>query len=95
MNLRGRDFLSVVTVATAMATPALTQTVATDSAASIPALSGSWNHPAFPWFEPPASGPGPVTNRSRWPQQPGDPASRDGRRGRMSVSTLVFVPRHK
>jgi hypothetical protein len=29
-------------------------------------------HPAFPWFEPPASGPGPVTNRSRWPQRPGD-----------------------
>jgi len=22
------------------------------------------------WFEPPASGPGPITNRSRWPQVP-------------------------
>ena len=38
---------------------------------SIPDFTRSWTHPAFPWFEPPASGPGPVTNRSRWPQQPG------------------------
>jgi len=70
MNLRWRDFLLVVTLATAVATPSLAQTVATDSAASIPDLSGAWNHPAFPWFEPPASGPGPFTNRSRWPQLP-------------------------
>src|SRR5262249_32185300 len=40
------------------------------TAASIPDFSGLWNHPSFPWFEPPASGPGPVTNRSRWPQRP-------------------------
>jgi hypothetical protein len=31
-------------------------------------FSGMWNHPAFPWFEPPASGPRPVTNRVRWPR---------------------------
>jgi len=43
---------------------------ATDGATSIPDLSGIWNHPAFPWFEPPASGPGPITNRSRAPQRP-------------------------
>src|SRR6185295_16585410 len=24
---------------------------------------------AFPWFEPPASGPGPITNLSRWAEQ--------------------------
>jgi hypothetical protein len=42
------------------------------AAASPPNLSGVWYHPMFPWFEPPASGPGPVTNRSRWPQQPRD-----------------------
>ena len=42
----------------------------TDGAASIPDFSRVWMHPAFPWFEPPASGPGPVTNRSRWPQRP-------------------------
>jgi hypothetical protein len=40
------------------------------AAASTPNLAGVWYHPMFPWFEPPASGPGPVTNRSRWPQQP-------------------------
>ncbi len=40
-------------------------------AATIPDFSGVWFHPAFPWYEPPASGPGPVTNRSRWPQGPG------------------------
>jgi hypothetical protein len=43
----------------------------TNAATSIPNFSGVWMHPAFPWFEPPASGPGPVTNRSRWPQRPG------------------------
>src|SRR5260370_2633450 len=41
----------------------------TPSAASIPNFSRVWNHPAFPWFEPPASGPGPITNLSRWPDQ--------------------------
>jgi hypothetical protein len=73
-----RNFLAFVTLATVVATPALTQTVASGggpaggatSAASIPDFSGTWNHPAFPWFEPPASDPGPVTNRSRWPQLP-------------------------
>ena len=40
-------------------------------AATIPDFSGVWFHPAFPWYEPPASGPGPVTNRSLWPQRPG------------------------
>ena len=68
-----------VTIAAAMpaALPASGQTPSaagpadseTQSAASIPNLSGVWNHPAFPWFEPPASGPGPVTNLSRWAQQ--------------------------
>jgi len=35
------------------------------SAAAVPDLSGIWWHPSLPGFEPPASGPGPVTNRSR------------------------------
>ena len=48
------------------AAPADTQT---RSAASIPDLSHVWTHPAFPWFEPPASGPGPITNLSRWAEQ--------------------------
>jgi hypothetical protein len=35
------------------------------SMASIPDFSGIWRHGSLPWFVPPASGPGPVTNRSR------------------------------
>lgn len=34
-------------------------------AASVPDFSGIWRHGSLPWFVPPASGPGPVTNRSR------------------------------
>src|SRR6202045_1439714 len=72
-----RDFLLFVAVATAAAMPAMAQTTSaagpadseTHSAASIPDFSRVWNHPAFPWFEPPASGPGPITNLSRWPEQ--------------------------
>jgi hypothetical protein len=78
---RQRNFLLFIALAAAVATPALGQTVksgvgpagsVTNAATSIPDFSRIWNHPAFPWFEPPASGPGPVTNRSRWPQRPGD-----------------------
>ena len=39
------------------------------SAASIPDFSRVWTHPAFPWFEPPESGAGPITNLSRWAGQ--------------------------
>jgi hypothetical protein len=35
------------------------------NAAGIPDLSGTWRHGTLPWLVPPASGPGPVTNRSR------------------------------
>jgi hypothetical protein len=73
-----RDFLLFVAGATAAAMPAMAQTtsatgpagIETHGAASIPDFSRVWNHPAFPWFEPPASGPGPITNLSRWPQRP-------------------------
>src|SRR6202049_542431 len=37
----------------------------TQSAASTSDFSGIWAHPYFPGFEPVASGPGPVLNRSR------------------------------
>src|SRR6516162_5581014 len=37
----------------------------TPSAASVPDFSGVWRRGGLPWYEPPASGPGPVTNRSR------------------------------
>ena len=76
-----RIFLAFVTLATVAATPAPAQTAtpvvgpvssATHAVASIPDFSRVWTHPAFPWFEPPASGPGPITNRSRWPEQRAD-----------------------
>jgi hypothetical protein len=35
------------------------------TAASVPDFSGVWRHGNLPWFIPPASGPGPVTNLSR------------------------------
>src|SRR5262252_2895352 len=78
---RQRNFLLFIALPAVVAAPALGQTVTsgvgpasgvTNGAASIPDFSRTWNHPAFPWFEPPASGPGPVTNKSRWPQRPGD-----------------------
>ena len=72
-----RNFLLVAAVATAAAmlavgqTPSAAETTTseTQSAASFPHFSRVWTHPAFPWFEPPASGPGPITNLSRWPEQ--------------------------
>jgi hypothetical protein len=77
---RHRNFRLLIALVLAVATPALGQVTSgvglaggvTKDATSIPDLSRVWMHPAFPWFEPPASGPGPVTNRSRWPQRPGD-----------------------
>jgi len=74
MNMKQRQFLSLMALAAAAATPALGQTAApavatagsaAQGAATIPDFSGMWWHPSLPGFEPPASGPGPVTNRSR------------------------------
>ena len=69
------NFLGFLALAWMAATPTLAQTApvaqastATNGTASIPDFTGMWNHPAFPWFEPPASGPGPVTNKVRWPR---------------------------
>ena len=71
MNVR-RNLLLLVTLATAagpawgqQAAPAAGQAnVGPQSAASIPDFSGIWRHGNLPWFIPPASGPGPVTNLS-------------------------------
>jgi hypothetical protein len=41
--------------------------VGAQSTASVPDFSGIWRHGSLPWFIPPASGPGPVTNKSRRP----------------------------
>jgi hypothetical protein len=73
MNLHRRDFLLVATLAAAAATPAFGQAVAPtigpahsgeESAASIPDFSGIWVH-SIPGFEPLASGPTSLVNRSR------------------------------
>src|SRR5690349_2542958 len=61
-----RKFLVLIAMAVAAASSAFAQTP------SIPDLSGVWDHPVFPWFEPPASGPGPITNLSRWEQYASD-----------------------
>src|SRR5712675_2743872 len=69
-----RNFFLIVAMATVAAMPAMAQTnpaagpaaSQTQGAASIPNFSRVWTHPSFPWFEPPVSGPGPVTNLSRW-----------------------------
>ncbi len=62
--------------ALAAAAPAFGQTVtasvqtaagAAQTAPPIPDFSGRWAHPYLTGFEPPASGPGPVTNKSRLP----------------------------
>jgi hypothetical protein len=58
----------LVTLAAAVATPALGQDLAPavkPSGASIPDFSGIWAHLTWPDVEPPPAGPGPVTNRSR------------------------------
>jgi hypothetical protein len=75
MNVRWREFLLLVTLVAAAATPAFAQTVppavgpaatGKQSAVSIPDFSGIWRHPYLTGgFEPPLSGPGPVRNRAR------------------------------
>jgi hypothetical protein len=71
MNLR-RDFLLVVTLAATAASLAMGQNVTRgpadgQGAKSIPDFAGTWAHPYLTGFEPPASGSGPVRNRSRRP----------------------------
>src|ERR1700730_8684072 len=72
MNVQRRDFLLLVTLATAAATPPWGQAApavsnsGAQSAASIPDFSGIWGRQSI-GFEPPLSGPGPVLNKSRLP----------------------------
>jgi hypothetical protein len=54
----------------ATAYPAELRSSAGESTALVPDFSGLWVHPYVPGFELPASGPGPVTNRSRIPAGP-------------------------
>jgi hypothetical protein len=75
MNLRSQ-FLLAVTLAGAVAAPALAQAPAPSAAPSgstpsIPDFSGHWLHPGL-GFGPPLSGPGPVRNKTRLPSGAGD-----------------------
>src|ERR1700757_3401896 len=62
--MEARRFL--IALLAAMTSPcALAQQAAPGGKAAVPDFSGVWAHPYFPGFEPPASGPGPIVNRSR------------------------------
>src|SRR4051812_24579866 len=73
--------LGVVMVAAIGAVPVLAKDVAVrgkpggeSGNISIPDFTGTWQHPSFPWFEPPATGPAPIRNLSRWAIQTTDGA---------------------
>src|SRR6478672_1360856 len=68
MDLQWRNFPLVIAVAAAFVTASSPQS---ESAESIPDLSGLWEH-ANPGFEPLASGPTALINRSRRPNGTGD-----------------------
>jgi hypothetical protein len=81
MSLQRPHFLLVVTLAAAATTAALGQTAAPGSGAAgggsqthspIPDFSTTWARLSLPGFEPPLSGPSPVTNRSRRPDGAGN-----------------------
>jgi len=89
-----RNFLFYVIVATSAAVPAFSQTPAsggspTKTAVPVPDFTGTWTHPVFPWFEPPASGPGPITNLSRWPQGTGGDGAPPTKEGVSNYDQLV------
>jgi len=65
--MQRRKLLLWAILAAASVLPAVSQIAAGAPAASIPDFSGIWRHGTLPWLIPPASGPGPVTNRSRRP----------------------------
>ena len=76
MSLQRRNFHLLVAMVWAVSIPAWAQAVlpavgpvgsVTRGVPSIPDFSGTWAHPYLTGFEPPASGPGPVLNRSRGP----------------------------
>jgi len=61
--MRSRKLL--LSAALAAVAASMTSASVQGAPAPIPDLSGIWSHPFLTGFEPPASGPGPVTNRSR------------------------------
>ncbi len=71
MDRQRRHFLSVLAITVVAALPAFAQGGGSEAAESVPDLSGRWAH-ANPGFEPLASGPTSLVNRSRRPNGTGD-----------------------
>ena len=69
MKRKARDFRSLASMTALTAVMAVGQMAASSptraAGAAFPDFSGIWAHLTWPDFEPPPSGPGPVTNRSR------------------------------
>jgi hypothetical protein len=71
MGVYRRKILLLATLVTASVAGAFLTQAATaapagsDAQSAVPDFSGIWSHPYWPGLEPPASGPGPVTNRAR------------------------------
>ena len=77
MSMRRLGFLFLFGLSLVEPMPSFGQTMSpvagsTEQVASVPDFSGMWVHPYFPGIESPASGPGPVLNRSRRPDGTGD-----------------------
>jgi hypothetical protein len=60
-----RTLIIATSAAAALCSSAVFAQQPTQVTASISDFSGIWAHPSIPGFEPPASGPGPVVNKSR------------------------------
>jgi hypothetical protein len=66
MMAKGRNYLLLMILAAAAAMPTVAPAAgAADGGATLPDFSGVWWHPSLPGFEPLASGPTSLTNRSR------------------------------
>jgi len=57
--------LAAAMTAAGLALSGLTRPATGQANGALPDFSGIWRHGSLPSFIPPASGPGPVTNRSR------------------------------
>jgi len=64
---RRKHFVRIAVVAAMAAHFSGVMPASAQTGSSVPNLSGNWAHPFLTGFEPPASGPGPVLNRSRRP----------------------------
>jgi hypothetical protein len=81
VNGQRRDFLLLAIIASTISSSAWAQAEppaagpvgsVAQSTVSVPDFSGTWAHPYLTGFEPPASGPGPLRNRSRRRDGTGD-----------------------